>query len=77
VSTGNGLVLRCERGDSNPHGLLHWILSPNTSPGQSSDPAPEGTNRFLQAPERPGSATIGATLSPIPVCVSPKEGGEE
>src|SRR2546423_10383172 len=27
-----GLGTQCERGDSNPHGLLHWILSPARLP---------------------------------------------
>src|SRR6185312_4620962 len=26
------VVVRCEGGDSNPHGLLHWILSPARLP---------------------------------------------
>lgn len=31
--TGVGRVsIPCERGDSNPHGLLHWILSPARLP---------------------------------------------
>ncbi len=34
VNAGRALrgTARCERGDSNPHGLLHWILSPFAGP---------------------------------------------
>jgi hypothetical protein len=27
---------KCERGDSNPHGLLHWILSPARLPNSAT-----------------------------------------
>jgi hypothetical protein len=27
---------QCERGDSNPHGLLHWILSPARLPNSAT-----------------------------------------
>jgi hypothetical protein len=29
-------ILECERGDLNPHGLPHWILSPARLPGSAT-----------------------------------------
>ena len=29
-------TVKCERGDSNPHGLLHWILSPARLPDSAT-----------------------------------------
>ena len=54
---------KCERGDSNPHGLLHWILSPARLPNSATsaltiqkDSNPR--HRFLRAAkESPANCT--------------------
>ncbi len=42
----------CERGDSNPHGLLHWILSPARLPIPPLPRSLKYSLRFIVEPVR-------------------------
>lgn len=51
----------CQRGDSNPHGLLHWILSPAPRPSKIGSTRPARTDEDRKRPASPVGATIPAT----------------
>ena len=59
---------KCERGDSNPHGLLHWILSPARLPNSATsaltiqkDSNPR--HRFLRAAQKKSPRQLRGGLS--------------
>ena len=52
----------CERGDSNPHGLLHWILSPARLP---VPPLPRHSSSYPDRPPSPSPAACRTESGPV------------